>query len=129
MLSPIRCLHPTRRLRSSWREAARRRKESRTIAIMPFAWATPSPSAMLEKAKWVLGEMERRMSAFGGDWSQTTGVQLYTVHDIFPFLEAELVKRGALRHGLTWHFNRPPVVDLEYEMDCRCVHTEKVVQA
>jgi FAD/FMN-containing dehydrogenase len=87
-----------------------------------------SPAAMLEKAKWVLGEMERRMSAFGGDWSQTTGVQLYTVHDIFPFLEAELVKRGVLRHGLTWHFNRPPVVDLEYEMDCRCVHSERVVQ-
>lgn len=88
-----------------------------------------SPAAMQEKAKWVLGEMERRMSAFGGDWSQTTGVQLYTVHDIYPFLESELGKRGVLRHGLTWHFNRPPVVDLEYEMDCRCVYSEKVAQA
>ncbi|CAN5261705.1 hypothetical protein BH10PSE10_BH10PSE10_03090 [soil metagenome] len=87
-----------------------------------------SPAAMLEKARWVLGEMERRMSAFGGDWSKVTGTQLYTVHDIYPFIESELGKRGIFRQGLTWHFNRPPVQDLEYEMDCRCVHVERVIE-
>ncbi len=87
-----------------------------------------SPPAMLEKAKFVLGEMERRMSAFAGDWSQVTATQLYTVHDIFPFLESEIGKRGILRQGLTWHFNRPPIVDLEYEMDCRRVHRERVLE-
>jgi hypothetical protein len=86
-----------------------------------------SAEGMREKAKHVLGEMERRMAAFGAGWKDTTAVQLYTVHDIFPFLEAELGKRGAMRDGLTWHFNRPPVVDLEYEMDCRRVHTERVI--
>lgn len=87
-----------------------------------------SPAAMLEKAKWVLGEMERRMSAFSGDWNQVTATQLYTVHDIFPFIESELGKRGIFRQGLTWHLNRPPVQDLEYEMDCRRVHTERVIE-
>jgi len=86
-----------------------------------------SPDGMREKAKYVLGEMERRMSAFSGNWSQTTAVQVYTVHDIFPFLESELGRRGALASGLTWHFNRPPVVDLEFEMDCRRVHVERVI--
>ncbi|MBR0966052.1 hypothetical protein JQ554_17330 [Bradyrhizobium diazoefficiens] len=86
-----------------------------------------SPEGMLEKAKYVLGEMERRMSAFGGTWRDTTGVQVYTVHDIHPFLASELGRRGAARHGVTWHFNRPPVVGLDYEMDCRCVHTERVI--
>lgn len=86
-----------------------------------------SPEGMLEKAKYVLAEMERRMSAFGSDWSQTTAAQLYTVHDIYSLLESELGRRGVLRNGLTWHFNRPPVVDLEYEMDCRRVHHERVV--
>lgn len=85
-----------------------------------------SPAAMHEKAKWVLGEMERRMSAFGGDWSQVTATQLYTVHDIYPFIESELGSRGIFRQGLTWHLNRPPVQDLEYEMDCRRVYTERV---
>jgi hypothetical protein len=39
----------------------------------------------------------------------------------------ELVKRGAARGGLTWHFARPPVIDLEYEMDCRRVMRETVI--
>lgn len=86
-----------------------------------------SPEGMLEKARYVLGEMERRMSAFGGTWRAATAVQLYTVHDIHPFIASELGRRGVLRNGLTWHFNRPPVVGLDYEMDCRCVHTERVV--
>jgi len=86
-----------------------------------------SPEGMLEKAKYVLGEMERRMSAFGGTWRDTTGVQIYTVHDIHPFLASELGRRGATRHGVTWHFNRPPVVGLDYEMDCRCVPSERVI--
>jgi hypothetical protein len=86
-----------------------------------------SPEALREKAEYVLGEMERRMSAFSGSWSRTTAVQVYTIHDIFPFLEDELGRRGALTSGLTWHFNRPPVVDLEFEMDCRRVHSERVI--
>lgn len=87
-----------------------------------------SPAGMLEKARFVLDEMERRMSAFSGSWSQTTGVQLYTVQNVYPILESELGRRGVFRNGLTWHFNRPPVVDLEYEMDCRRVHVERVVE-
>jgi hypothetical protein len=86
-----------------------------------------SPAGMLEKAKFVLDEMERRMSAFGGDWRQTTAVQLYTVRDVYSILKSELGRRGVFRNGLTWHFNRPPVQGLEYEMDCRCVHRERVV--
>jgi hypothetical protein len=49
------------------------------------------------------------------------------VYDIHPFLADELVRRGAARHGITWHFNRPPIVDLEYEVDCRGVHVERVI--
>jgi hypothetical protein len=87
-----------------------------------------SPEAMLEKATFVLDEMERRMRAFNGDWSQTTAVQLYTVQDVYSILKSELGRRGVFRNGLTWHFNRPPVVDLEYEMDCRRVHLERVIE-
>ena len=49
------------------------------------------------------------------------------MHDLHPCLASELGRRGAARHGVTWHFNRPPVVGLDYEMDCRCVHSERVV--
>ena len=37
------------------------------------------------------------------------------------------MRPGAARFGLTWHFARPPVVDLEYEMDCRRVLRETVI--
>jgi hypothetical protein len=37
------------------------------------------------------------------------------------------VRRGAAHSGLTWHYARPPVVDLEYEMDCRAINHERVV--
>jgi hypothetical protein len=39
----------------------------------------------------------------------------------------ELARRGAARSGLTWHYARPPVVDLEFEMDCRRVAREFVL--
>ena len=48
-------------------------------------------------------------------------------HDFHPVMSEELVRRGAMRSGLTWHFARPPVVDLEYEMDCRRVMRETVI--
>jgi hypothetical protein len=86
-----------------------------------------TPDAMREKAQYVLGEMERRLTALGFGWADTTATQVYTVHDLHPFLADEIVHRGAARSGLTWHFARPPVRGLEYEMDCRGVGRERVV--
>ena len=86
-----------------------------------------SPEGLREKALFVLAEMERRMAALGHTWKDTTGVQLYTVHNLFPFLSDEIVRRGAGSHGLTWHYHRPPVVELDYEMDCRGVRCECVI--
>jgi hypothetical protein len=71
--------------------------------------------------------MEARMAALGFGWSDTSASQVYTVHDIHPLLAEEIVRRGAASSGLTWHFCRPPIVDLEFEMDCRAVHFERVL--
>jgi hypothetical protein len=83
-----------------------------------------SQDAMREKGVFVLGRMESRMAAFGFTWADTTDVQVYTVHDLHPFLEGEIARRGAARQGLIWHLARPPVQGLEYEMDCRSVPVE-----
>jgi len=88
-----------------------------------------SAAGLRKKAVWVLGEMERRMAALGGSWRDVTATQVYTVYDLHPFLADELAKRGAIGHGLTWHLNRPPVVELDYEMDCRRIEVERVVVA
>jgi hypothetical protein len=94
-----------------------------------IAFGDVSPAGLRKKAQFVLAEMERRMAALGFDWSSVTATQAYSVHDIHPFLADELVRRGAMRHGLTWHYNRPPIQHLEYEMDCRGVSTELVLPA
>ncbi len=92
-----------------------------------IAFGDVSPAGLRKKAQFVIAEMERRMQALGFDWASTTATQVYSVHDIHPFLADELVRRGAMRHGLTWHYNRPPIQHLEYEMDCRGVSTELVL--
>lgn len=85
-----------------------------------------TPHAMRDKAVYVLGEMERRMGLLGFSWADATAAQVYTVHDIHPFLGDEIVRRGAARGGLTWHYCRPPVHGLEYEMDCRGIADEHI---
>jgi len=86
-----------------------------------------SAEGLREKARWVLGEMERRLAALGFDWSAATGTHVYTVYDLHPFLADEIVRRGAAAAGLTWHFARPPVQDLDYEMDVRGIAREIAV--
>ncbi len=86
-----------------------------------------SAAGLQEKARFVLGEMERRMAGLGFGWADVTETQLYTVHDIHPFLAEEIARRGAIPGGLTWHFCRPPVVDFDYEMDVRGIARELVL--
>ena len=85
-----------------------------------------SADGLREKARSVLGEMEQRMAQLGFSWADTTATQLYTVYDIHAHLAEEIVQRGAAEHGLAWHFCRPPVIGLDYEVDCRAVHIEHV---
>jgi hypothetical protein len=86
-----------------------------------------SADGLQEKVRFTVSEMESRLAAFGLGWKDTTTVQAYTVHDFHPVMADELARRGAVRSGLTWHFARPPVIDLEFEMDCRRVSRETVI--
>ena len=87
-----------------------------------------SPEGLKEKVRFTTqDQMEKRLQEFGFGWNDTTGVQAYSIRDFHPVMSEELVKRGAARGGLTWHFARPPVVDLEFEMDCRRVMREVVI--
>jgi len=86
-----------------------------------------SPEGLKEKVRFTTRQQESRMEEFGFGWKDATAVQAYTVHDFHPVIVEELVRRGATRPGLTWHFARPPVIDLEFEMDCRRVTREIVI--
>lgn len=78
-----------------------------------------SLDGLREKVRYVVAEMERRLAALGFGWKDAVSTQAYTMHDIGPLVDAEIVQRGATRGGLEWHFARPPIVDLDYEMDVR----------
>lgn len=88
-----------------------------------------SAAAIREKAHFVVGLMEGRLRGLGVGWNDVTVTEIYTAHDIGPLLEEELLKRmeegGA--HGLTWHYSRPPIASIEYEMDLRGCVTEFVI--
>ena len=60
-------------------------------------------------------------------WADVTNTQVYTVHDLHPFLADEIVARGAAGGGLTWYYARPPVQGLEYEMDVRSISVQRVI--
>jgi hypothetical protein len=78
-----------------------------------------SAEGMQEKVSFVLGLMEKRLAALGATWQQVTAVSVYTVQNIFPLLAPLLLPRlgPAKIHGLRWHFVRPPVQGMEFEMD------------
>jgi len=86
-----------------------------------------SPAGMHAKARSVLDTMQRRLSALDATWGQTSAVQVYTVHDIHSILRDEIVPRAGNGAGLTWHYCRPPIEELEYEMDVRGVVAERVL--
>lgn len=85
-----------------------------------------SASAMREKAAHVMQCMTGRLQGLGVSWDEVNVVNIYTVHDIFPFFQDEIlaVPGAGGRHGVRLHYARPPIAGLEYEMDVRGVRTE-----
>lgn len=86
-----------------------------------------TPEGLREKVRFVLGEMERRLTELGFGWDDVTGTHAYTVYDIHPLLKDEFAARGAMRRGINWHLARPPVEGLDFEMDVRGVVRELVL--
>jgi len=78
-----------------------------------------SVEGVREKALHVIAEMERRLAALGFTWADATSTQVYTVQNIGHLVGELLAARGACEGGLSWHYARPPVEGLEYEMDVR----------
>ncbi len=73
-------------------------------------------------------KMERRLGALGVGWKDTTDTQVYsTVFDVHSYLDDDLYRLGAANQGFTWHLCRPPIIGLEFEMDCRGIETEHIL--
>ena len=80
-----------------------------------------TPQALGDKLRFALGDLEARFATMGVSWADATEMSLYTVHDLHHLVEQELVRRNAMAGGLCWHWVRPPVADIEIEIDARRV--------
>lgn len=71
------------------------------------------------KVAHVVEQMQRRVAALGASVQDATATNAYTVHDIGPLVEEHILRHGLATGGLTLIASRPPVIDLEFEMDLR----------
>jgi len=86
-----------------------------------------SAAGLLAKASWVLDAMQGRLTDLGLAWRDVTAAQVYTVHDLHAALRDGIVPRAGNGPGITWHYCRPPIEELEFEMDVRGVAVERVL--
>lgn len=85
-----------------------------------------SPQGIAIKASFVIDLMEHRLRGLGADWPQVNAIDVYTAHSLTPLLPNILLKRlgPASRHGVRWHYTRPPIDEIEFEMDLRGIRTD-----
>ena len=86
-----------------------------------------SAAGMQAKARWVLDAMENRLTELGANWQQVTASQVYTVYELHSILRDQIVRRSGNGAGVTWHYCRPPIEELDFEMDVRGVAAERVL--
>jgi hypothetical protein len=84
-----------------------------------------SEAGMRAKSDFVLRKMDARLKGLGTNWKQSTVSQIYTVHG-FEGLVGKIQKH-IQPSSLTWHYCRPPIEGLDYEMDLRGVSVERVI--
>lgn len=78
------------------------------------------------KADFVMDLMEARLCGLGAVWPRVNAIDVYTVHSMDKLLPRCVLNRvgPAAAHGIRWHYTRPPIEEIEYEMDLRGVRTE-----
>lgn len=88
-----------------------------------------SPAAMREKARFCMNAVAAELNGLGVGWADCTGVNIYTVHPVDSYWLEELVQPiGATSiHGLNWYFTRPPIEEIEFEVDARGVSVEMLI--
>jgi hypothetical protein len=81
---------------------------------------------LIEKALFVMDLMEDRLRKLDVSWKFVTKTNVYTIHPVNDIVAKILNPRieAAGIHGVTWHYTRPPIEEIEYEMDIRGVRTE-----
>ena len=88
-----------------------------------------TPEAMLDKARCVVDIMRTRLKGLGAIDEHPTIIDVYTAHDLRASLAEVLIPGlpAAAGVGIRWFYVRPPIVNIEFEMDMRSVRQELVL--
>lgn len=88
-----------------------------------------SPDAMREKAIYCMNAVAAELKGLGVGWEDCTGVNLYTVHSMDTYLVEDILKPiGATGiQGVHWYYTRPPIEEIEFEVDARGVSQEIIL--
>ncbi len=86
-----------------------------------------SPAGLAHKVRYVLDTMQARCAGLGGQWSRVTAAQVYTAEDFHALLGSHFAKAGLTPGGLTWQVCKPPILELDFEMDVRSLAIEQVL--
>jgi len=108
-------------------EVPKKPGQEQGYAARTVRYGDTSAAGLREKVRFVVELMEARLKALGYGWADAIATSAYTVHDIGSLIGPEIAARGAAVGGLTWHFARPPVQGLEFEMDVRGAAREIVL--
>ncbi|HEV8014923.1 MAG TPA: hypothetical protein VGP48_05300 [Stellaceae bacterium] len=79
-----------------------------------------------KKASYVLEGLRARVQLLGCNWTDISGIQIYTARAVEPVLPL-LHRLGLAPVGLTLHPAHPPVAPAELEIDLRSVGVERLL--
>ena len=87
-----------------------------------------SEEAILEKAHCVVDIMRGRLANLGNN-DLLSQIDVYTAYNVKGALGDEIIPGlpAAARLGVRWYYSRPPVRDIEFEMDMRGVVRDSVI--
>ncbi len=80
-----------------------------------------TPAGLVTKARFVMDLIEARLRGLEVDWSGVNAINVYTAHSLTPFLPEVILDRVGTSsiHGAMWYSTRPPIQEIEFEMDVR----------
>jgi len=88
-----------------------------------------SEDALMEKSQCVVEIMKTRLKQLGANEHMLSTIDVYTAHPVHRILNDVIIPEIAIaaRTGVHWYYTRPPVQNIEFEMDMRGVQKEVVV--
>ncbi len=91
--------------------------------------ANTSPAGLKMKAEFVMDLMEQRLQKLGTSWDGVNHTNVYAAHPcdqiIQNLINPRIGKAGLF--GVTLHDSRPPIEEIEFEMDVRGIVSEMMI--